>query len=302
MRFGTFLAATLLVLAGVAMLMLNLGYGSWQMVIEAGKLWPILLILLGLGLLWGGRIPGWLAMVLVVALAGGVVFLFLKTPGLLADNYDTDTEVVITRQQYPGLSSGNIDITFGGGRLTLGTDTGEWLEGQFGNRGAASQVEIHDGNLKAVFKNPRNFWSLGHAADNHWGINLSPDLVWDLKLAAGAMEGQLNLNDVPLKSIDLQLGAGDVNLTLGGNGKKTRVDADAGAAQLILRVVGDTGVSVEFDGALSQTNLNELGYTVVNGRYVSPNYDEAPSKIDVDLDMAVGEFRLEAASTIPVAA
>ncbi|MGE5544105.1 MAG: LiaI-LiaF-like domain-containing protein [Bacillota bacterium] len=299
MRFGTFLVATFLILAGVTMFMLNLGYGSWQMVVEAGKFWPILLILLGISLLWGGRIPGWLALLLVVALAGGVVFLFLNTPGMLAESYDN--EVTIRRQQHPGLTSGSIDITFGGGQLNLGTDTSEWLAAKFGSRGASSQVEIRDGNLEATFKNPRSSWNLGHAFDNNWNIHLAPDLVWDVQLSAGALEGQLNLTDVPVKNIDLKLGAGDVNLTLGGNGEKTRIEADAGAAELTLRVVGDTGVSIEYDGTLSQTNLSELGYSLVNGRYVSPNYDRASSKIDVDLDMAVGEFRLEAASAIPVA-
>lgn len=302
MRFGTFLIATLLVLAGVTMFMLNLGYGSWQMVMQAGELWPILLILLGISLLWGGRLPNWLALFLVAALAGGVVFLFLRTPGLLADSYDQENEVTILRQQYPDVSRGSIDISFGGGRLTMGTDTNEWLEGRFGHGGALSQVDVRNGNLEAVLQNPGSFWAFGHDSPNEWNIQLSPDLTWDLELNTGALEGQINLTDVPLQEVDLQLGAGDVNLILGGNGVKTRVDADAGAAQLTLRVVGDTGVSIDFDGTLSQTNLKEMGYSLVSGRYVSPNYDEASSKIDVDLDMAVGEFRLETASAIPVAA
>lgn len=184
----------------------------------------------------------------------------------------------------------------------MGTDTNEWLEGRFGHGGALSQVDVRNGNLEAELQTPGGFRAFGHDSPNEWNIQLSSGLTWDLELNAGALEGQLNLTDVPLKEVDLQLGAGDVNLIMGGNGVKTRVDADAGAAQLTLRVVGDTGISIDFDGTLSQTNLKEMGYSLVNGRYVSPNYDEASSKIDVDLDMAVGEFRLEAASAIPVAA
>ena len=300
MRFGSFLIATILVLAGVVLLMLNLGYGSWQMVTEVWKFWPILLVLLGLSLLWGGRIPYWLALVIVVALAGVVVFLFLKTPGLLANRYDT--EVTIGRQQYPGLSTGSVNIAFGGGRLTLGTETNEWLAGQFGNQGVSSRVKVQNGRLEAVLQNPGKPWGFGPQSENRWNIGLSPDITWDLELNAGAVEGQLNLTHIPLKEVDLKLGAGDINLMMGDNGAKTRVEAEAGAAQLTVMVAGDTGVSVKYDGVISQTNLKELGFKVVNGRYVSPNYDEAPSKIDIDLDMAVGEFRLETASAVPVAA
>ncbi len=298
MRFGTFLIATLLVLTGVATFMLNLGYGSWQMIMQASELWPILLILLGLSLFWGGRIPGWIALVLVVVLVGGLIYMFLETPGLLADRYDT--EVTIGRQQYPGLSNATANIAFGGGKLIMGTDTPEWLQGQFDGPGASSAVDVRNGNLAVVLQNPKGHFI--NLTDKHWNIQLSPDLTWDLEIDAGALEGQLDFTHVPLKEIDLQVGAGDVNLTLGDNGQRTRVEADAGAAKLTLRVIGDTGVSVDFDGALSQTNLREMGYSVVNGRYVSPNYEEASSKIDVDLDMAVGEFRLETASAIPVAA
>ncbi len=136
MRFGTFLVATLLVLAGVAMFMLNLGYGSWEMVRQAIDLWPVLLILLGLSLFWGGRIPHWLALALVVALAGAIVFLFLKEPGILADG--SHRQIAVERWQYPGLSSGEANITFGGGRIALGTDTDKWLAGRLGGRGIAS--------------------------------------------------------------------------------------------------------------------------------------------------------------------
>jgi len=300
MRFGSFLFATLLVLTGVAIFMLNLGYGSWELIRRAAEMWPVLLILLGLSLFWGGRIPQWLAILLVLALTAGVVYMFIQTPGgTLANTFDK--RITVERSEYPGLTRAEADITFGGGRLLLGTGTDKWLEGRFSGRGANSHLEVQDWRLKATLRPPRKTIEFGTYSENNWDIRLSPDLKWDVRINTGGLEGELDLVSLPLESLDLKLGAGDVNLLLGGNGAYTRVKADAGAASFTVQVTEDTGVAVRFDGTLTDTNLQELGWRVVNGRYISPNYEEAKSKIDLDLDMAVGEFKLEAPRAMPVA-
>ncbi|NLV17753.1 MAG: hypothetical protein GXY50_11210 [Syntrophomonadaceae bacterium] len=77
MGIVSFLFATLLILSGVALFMINLGYGYWWMIRPVLDYWPVLLIFLGLSVLAGGRkMPRWLAYVLILVLAAGVVFFF----------------------------------------------------------------------------------------------------------------------------------------------------------------------------------------------------------------------------------
>lgn len=76
MKIGTFLTGLAFILAGVVVFFINYGYGSWRIMTEVKKLWPVLLIIIGLSFFWRGRIPGWLAAILILMLVGAVVFLF----------------------------------------------------------------------------------------------------------------------------------------------------------------------------------------------------------------------------------
>lgn len=81
MRVSTFLVGTLLILVGVVLFLERLGYGWWRFSRQVLDYWPIILIIIGISLFWGGRIPRWLAFVIVIILVGVVVFLALAVPG-----------------------------------------------------------------------------------------------------------------------------------------------------------------------------------------------------------------------------
>lgn len=78
----TFIIGTAFILTGIAAIMINLGYHNWSLLVLARKLWPVLLILAGLGILWKGVIPRWLAIVLLLVMTGILIALFLLGPGL----------------------------------------------------------------------------------------------------------------------------------------------------------------------------------------------------------------------------
>jgi hypothetical protein len=44
----------------------NIGYGSWINYHEIHKFWPVLLIIIGFGFLGEGKIPLWLAYLIIV--------------------------------------------------------------------------------------------------------------------------------------------------------------------------------------------------------------------------------------------
>ncbi|HHT46445.1 MAG TPA: hypothetical protein GX004_04015 [Firmicutes bacterium] len=75
MSIGTFLVALLLILAGAALFLANLGYVSMFLIRRLANFWPLIFILIGLSLFWGGRIPRLLAFVIVIILVGGLILL-----------------------------------------------------------------------------------------------------------------------------------------------------------------------------------------------------------------------------------
>lgn len=80
MRVGTFLVGTLLILAGVVLFLERLGYTQWGFSRQILSYWPLILIIIGLSLFWGGRIPRWLAFIIIAVLVGAIIFLALAAP------------------------------------------------------------------------------------------------------------------------------------------------------------------------------------------------------------------------------
>ncbi len=83
MGFGRFLLGLTFIVVGTAMFMVNMGYTSWNYLYRLVQLWPVLLILFGLSLMWGGKIPRLLALLIAVGVVAGVIYLGLNYRGFM---------------------------------------------------------------------------------------------------------------------------------------------------------------------------------------------------------------------------
>jgi hypothetical protein len=80
MRPWIFLPALFLILCGTVLFLINLGYASPQFGRELLRLWPLILIVIGLSFFWGGIIPRPLAFSLTLALVLGIAALAIFLP------------------------------------------------------------------------------------------------------------------------------------------------------------------------------------------------------------------------------
>ncbi|NLJ75894.1 MAG: hypothetical protein GX325_01365 [Peptococcaceae bacterium] len=83
MSTGSFIVGLALILVGATVLLDNLGYGTRGLITQLQKLWPVIIIVIGIGVLGNGRIPYWLGIIITLVLVGGIVFLFMGAPGLV---------------------------------------------------------------------------------------------------------------------------------------------------------------------------------------------------------------------------
>lgn len=81
MRPGRFLLGLAFIVVGTVMFMVNMGYTSWDFMYQLMRLWPVLLILFGLSVIWGGNIPRWAALLIAAAVAAGVIYLAARYQG-----------------------------------------------------------------------------------------------------------------------------------------------------------------------------------------------------------------------------
>lgn len=65
-------------------------------------------------------------------------------------------------------------------------------------------------------------------------LTLNKDIVWEMDFDMGAVNGDLNLEDIIVDYIDLEVGAGNLELILGGKNDFTIMDIEAGASKVVL--------------------------------------------------------------------
>ena len=172
---------------------------------------------------------------------------------------------------HPDLQSGTLSLQFGGGILLLDGQTEHWFAGDFlGTSGAVPSYSVRGQNLDVRLREGRRRTWLNTDLVKQWEVHLSPHLRWDLELESGAVDGKINLEGVRLNDVRLKLGAGDMTVRLGDNGEMVKMRVEAGAANLKIQVPEDTGVSIGIKGVLANSNLRELGWPQVEGRYRSP--------------------------------
>lgn len=294
MKPGRFIAGLLLILLGTAFFMASLGYGSWRLIRLLPVIGPVLLIILGFSLLWKGNIPRGIAFTVVILATGAVIALFLINPEP-ASWHVGESKLLVSPSDYPELTAGELDLDFGAGKLSIESTIGNWAEGRFRGFPAVSTVTESGKKLKLKIspkdEELKNFWF--NRGKNAWKLNLSPQLYWEVLIKSGAVKGELNLMGIPLRRLDLNLGAGDMEIRLGGNGGDTKVKVEAGVSSLKIFIPESTGLKVSLDGALTKTNLEELGLLPVNKRYVSENYETAGERVDLELDIAVSKLEIK---------
>jgi hypothetical protein len=298
----------LLIMVGIIVFLVNSGYGSWEMIWQVWRLWPVLLIFFGIRMIWRGPSGEWFSYGFWLLVALGIIVLLATNPRSSIEPAESGniTHTTLTRTEYPKVTAGKALVNFGGGQIVLGSNTGEWLEGDFGGFNARTSVKNLQNNLEVELKQtghfPRHWWRRHGSEWNdrqqpdhgfRWDIQLSPELPWDIELRTGGIKGDADLSGIPVKQLRLKMGAGDFSLILGDKSNNTTVKVESGASHIKLKVPTSSGVKVKLSGALVNTNIKNLGWVYNNQTYISPDYQTAASHVDVELSMAVGDFELE---------
>lgn len=283
MRISAFLLSLILVLGGLSALFVNLGFGSWSMLWRWLEYWPVLLIVLGIGIFLGGRIPRWLAISLVLVLAGGITAFFLF--GAPGSTPQERTEVSVLRADFPTVTGGKLRLDLAGGQLhltTLPTTSDYWWQGDWPAQFTSSQTHVEGDSLVTRISQTIRSWP-NEKMD--WGVRLSPELPWSLEVQAGAMDANLDLNSLAVTHLRLSTGAGRVQVRLGHKAARTDVHIDTGAGQLIVTLPAESALRVTLDGGITDSNLDRLGLIKQGNTYISPAYEEAPRKVNLHLHL-----------------
>ncbi len=269
----------------------DLGWAAlWQ-------IWPISLILIGL--LWlvsHKALRAAIAVIAAILLATSIYATIgfrwwghssntkyaSPTEDLLTTPFDSTMKVV---QFHAGFGAGLFEINGLSDELvsamtktTLGTYT----------INASQTDDHHEVGLEFSGKNDISF----KRAKNIVEMKLNPNPLWDIDLDAGASEINLDLSSHKVKRFTLDAGATSLKLKVGDLVPELHVQIDIGASEVRIEIPVSSGCEVKLSSGLTSKRLTDFD-EIHDGTYRTPNFEDASTKIYVDIDAGLSSIRVQ---------
>ena len=296
-RRGSLMGPVVLIGAGIIFLLNNLGLLSWMIWDTLWRLWPVLLIAIGLDILvgrrsiWGSAL---VALLLVAGLIGAIVW-----SSVLPVTGDTLTSETI-RQPLQGATQAEVEIHFGAGRLHLDAlpEDADLIQGRIGLTGREEVVSDFriSGDTAHYELRSRNRWTMPTTSlwrdDKSWDLGLNRDVPIDLRIDTGAGETTLDLAQLNLSALDVNCGVGQTTIILPRRGQlAAEIDTGIGEVRITIpagmaaRVNVDTGIGgVTVDGDLQRSG----------DVYSTTDYGSAIERVELEVDGGIGSIILVA--------
>jgi len=305
----------LLVAIGLLFVLRNLGYFyfSWY---SFWRLWPVILVVLGISLL---PVKGFIRIIIAfVVIAVSVVFLTDEKRDTsdhwggpwnwnwndkgwnrdwnddeTYDDTDTWSDQLLTEDYDSTIQNAVLDLDAVAGEFKINpTDTYLLKFDREGNVGKYS-LDAENAGSSVVLKLSMNGQKIRSGnVKNEATISMNPKVVWDLKVDAGAAKIDFDLTPFKIDRIDIDGGASSLKLKLGDLYDKTDVRINTGASSITIQVPQSAGCELRTATVLSSKSF--AGFDKVDdGYYQTEGYSTATKKIIIKIDAAVSEVRVE---------
>jgi hypothetical protein len=298
-RRGGVVWPLILIFLGGVFLLQNTGYLPPNFWVNLWRLWPVVLVLIGVELLLAHRVP-WLVLVAlaVVVLVAGAVGINWGMPG------STDTTITASSQtDLGGATQAAVTVRFGAGTLNLGPIL-QPQPGQLASmtyqgppqlapqpRYTVSNVGVGQLEYQSTPKGGAGFLPFvdGRADAAQMDLTLAPNVpITSLTVQTGATAARLDLSSLHVSALDMSIGAATTWLRMPEAGGLTTAHISGGASSLTVEIPPGVAAQIQMRGGLSTLSVDQSRFPQVSDNlYRSPDYETATNKVDLNIETGV---------------
>jgi hypothetical protein len=318
LNWGVFLIA----LGGVP-LAVQQGWADASIAGDLWRLWPLILVGIGLGLIlrwtpfaWlgGALVAGTFGLIFGALIAGGISGISSACVGI------TSGESTTTQERGPTSgTSFRLDVELSCGELAVDRGgTSEWTvqavhgpEDQPLIEGSGDRLSIRQGDAGG------DLFVLTQQARNEWQVGLPPISAVEINTTLNAADATVDLGGGALGAINGTFNASDVTLDLGDastpqpatlgltfNAASGKLNLPAGsvvgqitlnASSLEVCVPESAELRFEVQATLASDNLGSAQLTKIGDGWQTADYDTASTRIDLSIDSTVSSISLDRA-------
>jgi cell wall-active antibiotic response 4TMS protein YvqF len=303
-RRGGVVGPLILIFLGSVFLLENTGYLPPNFWVNLWRLWPLILVLVGIELLLAHRVP-WPAL----ALLGAVVLVC----GAVVTNWNVGTSgsgpstTRSVQTNLEGASQAAVTVRFGAGQLNVGPieepQPNELATMTYQGPAELAPVpryqRVNGGVGQLEYQTngrPGTFPFSGGRSDNtaRADLNFAPNVpITSFVVQTGATEAHLDLSTLRVSAIDMSIGAATAWVRLPEAAGSTTAHISGGASTITLEIPQGVAAQIQLRGGLSTLNIDQTRFPQVgDNQYRSPDYATAQNKVDITLETGVSTIQV----------
>ena len=282
-----------LLFLGIIFLLQTLDVLPWNLWGTLWRFWPVLIIVIGLGILLR-RYNIWLVSLLIAVIFGGCLGLAIWQHGLSLPA-DVTTESYTAPLDDMELAEVNIDFT--AGSITIGSlppGSTNFVEADYGVRGRRATMEVDfekrggEGRLDLTTIN-QSFWGEGSIV---WTVNLSGKIPLFLNIQLSASNAELDLSQLRVAELDLDVDAGNCQLTMPSSAGQSYVNIESNAANVEITVPDGVAARIHVNANVSVSDVDTGRFPRQGDYYVSPDFETAGNRIEMEIERDVDRLEV----------
>ncbi|MBM3932834.1 MAG: hypothetical protein FJ319_00765 [SAR202 cluster bacterium] len=290
-RVGIPIFAVVLVTLGVIFLLQNLDVLPSSIWSDLWRLWPVIIILVGVGIIFRSAsqtVAAVVAVALIAVLVGAIVYAANN------DVFSSGGQVTTLSEPLGDIRTIQANVDFGAGRLRVGTlpaGSTNLFEARLQNPGEPAEAVMtrngSDGTLTISRTDGGPFSWFGRG-DVEWTINLSRSPTVRFDLDSGAADMELDLMELRATSVDISTGAADLDVTMPANAGNVIAKISAGAADVSVRIPQGVAARITNESGLSSIDIASR-FPKVGDVHQSSDYDTATNRIDLRISAGASD-------------
>lgn len=300
-----------LITGGAVALAAQQGYIDRDWLSGAWKLWPLILVAIGLSILLArtpAAIIGTIVAALIVGTAGGA--LVAVGPGSFSCGGAEPTN--LTTWQGTFGDSASVQLDFNCGSLNVGmADADGWSVASGQRNGSPAKITADSDRLEVRSSNENGNWF--NVERQRWNVTLPKTTSYELDVSPNAADSKVNLGggtftsvsvhpnagsifldltEAQIDDLDLSLNAGSASIVI-GSGQDMTGSLSVNAGSIELCTTGDVALRITTDANITfSTNLDETDLTKTGNTWSTADYEGASRQVRIQLSGNAGSFAL----------
>jgi hypothetical protein len=208
-----------------------------------------------------------------------------------SDDNDGDTSFKGSEQKLDSpmnaaIKSATFNFSGGAAEFEISGTSKDLVEAEakldFGNISLKKTGDSTNPDLDFALRGKKNNINIGDDNDNKINLKLNASVLWDMKFEFGAGKADFDLSEYKVKNLSIKTGLTETDVKLGDKVDNLDVKVESGLTDIEFQVPESVGCRIDIDGGLNDKDFD--GFIQKNGHWETPNFDKATKKINLNFN------------------